>query len=386
MGFRYRKSTKLAKGTRLNHSKNGINLSLNLGGGVFFNQKLFKSSKKKGSKTLPNYTYKITEEGEVEFYDWLGLPHSPDTIALIKRKEGESIKRELSQMAKNISDKIAKIALEIQQLPLAFLPPRETIVYEKEEYPELTPPTLKKINLWLWIPLALLSPFLFFIPLLFLLIDYYFIQKENNKKIAIFQKEKEKWLIEKEKHNKIQESLKFLLENKSHSDKKVMEAVILSIRNKLKDKFSFQEKIITNLLEEGENVHVQIYFPSSLNFPTKVPTYTGKGYKLNWKNITQKEINETYARFIYGISAIYAGELFYNLPKLQNISIEGFTMERDKSKGEEKEKKLFSSLITRQDWSKINFDNLEHIQAIDLFDNFSTKRDITKTFIMKEIL
>lgn len=385
MGFHYRKSTRLGKGVRLNHSKKGANLSFNLGGGLFFTQKLFSSSQKKGNKSVPNYTYKITEEGEVEFYDWMGLPHSSDKIALIKRKEGDKIKRELAFMAENISGEIAKIALEIWQIQLAILPARDVIVYEKEEFPELTPLTPKKINLWLWIPLGLVSPFCSFISLLPLPINYYFIQKENKKKRTLFNQEKQEWLLEKEKHDKIQESLKYFLENKSHSDRKVMQSVILSIKKKLKEKFSFEEKIIANLSEEGESIQVEIHFPSSLNFPNKIPTYNGKGYKLNWKNFNQKEINESHARFIYGLSAIYVGELFYNLPKLQKVTIEGFTQGMEGSTGEEKDKKLFSSIITRDDWSKIKFDNLDNIHPVALFDNFITQRDITKTFIMKEI-
>lgn len=73
------------------------------------------------------------------------------------------------------------------------------------------------------------------------------------------------------------------------------------------------------------------------------------------------------------------------LPTVGKVVISGFSQRKDKATGHEEQDYLFSFLVSRTDWERINFNSLDSIDVIEAFTRFELKRDMTKTGLFKAI-
>ncbi len=83
----------------------------------------------------------------------------------------------------------------------------------------------------------------------------------------------------------------------------------------------------------------------------------------------------SYVDLVHAITFRLAGELFYVLPAANKVILSAF---EEDSAGSGRHTFLLSSKVTRHDWSRIDFENLEQLDLQGCLASFETRRKITE--------
>jgi hypothetical protein len=103
------------------------------------------------------------------------------------------------------------------------------------------------------------------------------------------------------------------------------------------------------------------------------------------ENDSSTKIRLAYARHIHGIGFRIIGETFRALSFIDTIVVSGYSQRPDKATGYTKDEYLYSVRVKRENWQKINFDNLKNIDPVEALGAFEMRRDMSKTGIFKAI-
>lgn len=112
---------------------------------------------------------------------------------------------------------------------------------------------------------------------------------------------------------------------------------------------------------------------------------TPTGRSIKEKSLSDTRIRQDYARHIHGIGFRVIGEAFRALPFLETVVVSGYSQRPDSSTGNLKDDYLYSVRVTRTDWERINFNNLENVDPIEALGNMEIRRNMSKTGIFKAI-
>lgn len=422
MGFRFRKSIKICKGVRLNVSKSGIGMSAGVKGfrvssgprgtyatssipgtGISYSQRVGGSSGKyTQSKSSPTVDVKVRIEmddntGDIQIIDQNGSP-VPDNIARqIKRtteyknlvKQGrENLIKKINESTNSVveiykftPEIIDSAFLENQLNQLAF------IEYDKKEF-SINEPTLdscreqlvKESNTFKRSLLCLFSPKR----------KASFVEKELPVKYNI---ELKKWTDEKSSFERKEEERRLEIEKIN----KEAQLQITELTNRLHGEKDFVIDTITKLMGEitlpvdfsvdveydyqGKRLYIDLDLPEIETMPTKKASELKSG-KVSVKEKTQKELKYDYAICVTGMAFYLSGICFNISPTIEKIVVSGYTQRVSAKTGLIKDDYVYSVIFTRDVFNKINFSN---INPIDAFSNFEHKINLTSTYIMKEI-
>lgn len=100
---------------------------------------------------------------------------------------------------------------------------------------------------------------------------------------------------------------------------------------------------------------------------------------------TQKQLREEYAAHIHGVVFRAIGVVFAVLPETAQVLAAGYSQRASKATGFVEDEYLLSVLVERQAWSRINFDALEGVSPVDALGMFQIQRSMTTTGIFKAI-
>ena len=152
------------------------------------------------------------------------------------------------------------------------------------------------------------------------------------------------------------------------------------------------EEILSNLklpvefsvdfnFKEPAIIEVDLDLPEIEDLPNKQANLLSSG-KLSAKAKTKKQILQDYATCVHGLAFFLAG-LFFNIsPKISQINIAGYTQRLDTKTGNTKDTYVYFVEFERDIFSKLN---VSQINPIDAFENLKYKRNILKSFEMKEV-
>lgn len=218
-------------------------------------------------------------------------------------------------------------------------------------------------------------------------------QEFVNANLELLHQEKERWENEKafflkeedERKNKIDEENKDIEKRKWEIENCILTGKSDYINAKI-------EEILTTLelpvdfsvdfnLKEPDIIEVDLDLPEIEDLPNKKANLLSSG-KLSVKEKTKKQILQDYATCVHGLAFFLAG-LFFNIsPKITQINIAGYTQRLDPKIGNTKDTYIYFVEFEREIFSKLNF---SQINPIDAFENFSYRRNILKSFEMKEV-
>lgn len=207
---------------------------------------------------------------------------------------------------------------------------------------------------------------------------------ENRHKTRLENWEKEKGFFESKesekeaKQNKeFQENFEFKkrilkgnLEGKSEAVLLNFETILNEID--IKPEFHLDFEYDENL----KHFHIDLDLPEIEDLPNETSSILKSG-KLSVKNKTQKSIKEDYANCVTGLGLLIGGVAFMSGVGVEKVSISGYSQRIDKKDGIEKDDYLYTVDFDREQFSNINFKNIEPIETFKLFPN---QMSISKTF------
>jgi len=205
------------------------------------------------------------------------------------------------------------------------------------------------------------------------------IKKILQKKAEEFDiKEKERLELTKktleEKDMERVETIQSLLKGNIETIKKVLDGKFNSIAFP-------RETLIDYAIISPEIILLDVDLPEIEDMPTETYYQTPTG-KTNKKELNKKEIQEIYAACVHSIAVGLASSVYTNIPTCKKVIISGYTQRINKKTGNKEDEYLYSITFEREIFEKLNLINIDPVLAIE---NFSHKRDMTKTFILKTI-
>jgi hypothetical protein len=128
--------------------------------------------------------------------------------------------------------------------------------------------------------------------------------------------------------------------------------------------------------EKQKHFHIDLDLPEIEHLPKEIGSILKSG-KLSVKDKTQKSLKEDYAYCVTGLGLLIGGVAFMSGAGVEKVSISGYSQRIDKKDGKEKDDYLYSIDFNREQFSKINFKNIDPMETYKLFPH---KMSISKTF------
>jgi hypothetical protein len=139
------------------------------------------------------------------------------------------------------------------------------------------------------------------------------------------------------------------------------------------------------IADQGRQAWLDVDLPEIEDLPQKLASVASNGKKLNIKTKSAKQLHLEYALHIHGIAFRLAGTVFATLPATDTAMISGFSQRLDSSTGKVKDDYLFSVRVDRERYSKIDFDSLDKVNPVDAMGGFEIRRKLTATGAFRAI-
>jgi hypothetical protein len=386
MGFRFRKSIKLAPGVRMNFSKSGASWTIGPRGasigfgqrgtylntgipgtGIYSRQNLGGSNRRASNQrtyTKMQAEVGITDDGTVYFHDENGNPLPAHLVNAAKRQQGDVIKNLIQQKCDEINAQIESLGEIHIYTPDPSLKP----TYIKQEYQEPFPqkPTIRSLGL---------------LGRLFKSVREK-IENENTDNKRLYHEAGNNWHEEKKLFDDKELIQKEIIEKAIYEDNEAMEKFL---EENLQSIMWPRETLVTFEIIEGKCIFIDVDLPEIEDMPNKTASIPQRGYKLTVKEISKTKVQQLYMRHVHGIGFRIIGEAFASLPNIQEVVLSTFSQRPDQTTGHLVDEYLYSVQVDRKGWSQINFDNLGDLDLTEALAQFKLRRNVSKTGIFKPI-
>lgn len=219
---------------------------------------------------------------------------------------------------------------------------------------------------------------------------------EHQKMYELFEEAKKDWEKRKEEYYENEKKTKIIKDKEFEEDYKrraseqayiydqVLNPTEDYINDTVKDVLSQIELPVEFSIDyavAGRKIELDIDLPEIEDYPQEVCTILSSG-KLSVKHKTISELNKDYATGVIGMSFFFASILFNISPAIEQVSISGYTQRTNKKTGNIEDQYVYSVVFPRKNFSEINIQNIDPIQAITGFEHVM---DITSKFELKTI-
>jgi hypothetical protein len=79
------------------------------------------------------------------------------------------------------------------------------------------------------------------------------------------------------------------------------------------------------------------------------------------------------------------GEVFATLPAVDTVTLSAFTQRIASDTGQQSDTYIYSVRVRREDWARINFDNLAGVDVVAAFERFTLRRNIARNGVFEAI-
>lgn len=390
MGLRFRKSFKLAPGVRMNVGLGGTSWSIGPRGasvslgkrGVYFNSGIpgtglstrAKLSGGGGSRRAASSEPKLVnvsvsvevgDTGEITFKDQHGQPVNDYLIAEAKKQKGDVIMN-------LIQSKCDKINAQVQALGEIhhYTPsPQDNPQYMPISFDEPAPrrPMERKPN---------------FIQKLFKGMRAK-IAAENSRNEAVYQTALREWEDSRNNHHANETARKDMIERVSRGDVAVMEAWLEQVLNDIE--WPKETDLSFEFIDFGKRLVIDVDLPEIEEMPNKTASVPQRGLRLSVKEMSATAIQKLYMMHVHAVGFRIIGEAFSALPTVDEILLSGYSQRVNRTTGHEGDEYLYSVRILRSEWAKLNFARLADLDLVEVFTQFTLKRNMTKTGVFKAV-
>lgn len=135
-----------------------------------------------------------------------------------------------------------------------------------------------------------------------------------------------------------------------------------------------RETLISYQIEDdGAALSIDIDLPEIDDLPAAQATLSANGRRLLFKRLPKGDIDRAYAKHVHGIVLKVTGCAFATLPSLDRVMVSGYTQRVD-ARGVTSDVYVLSARITREQFKRMDFDHLDRINPVQVFDQYDTRR------------
>ncbi len=382
MGLRFRKSFKLAPGLRLNMSGSGfswsvgpLGASINLGrrnirrnldlpGSFSFQSQSNHSPRQARSEatsdeSLMDAHIAVSEDGTLRFTDAEGTPLVSHLEARVKDQQGAAIKELLVNGCKEFTEKMESL----ESLHLATPPPHANPSYVPETFLEDVPvfPMMKELSLWgrlfPWVKRRL--------------------ARHNDAQVSEYHDRMRMWKKMKAAHEAKEQKKRDLVQVKLLSDAEAMRGFLEQRLQSIQ--WPRETTVAIEVWNDHQSVAIDVDLPEIEDLPRRTATYNGRGWKLIIKELSETKHAQLYMRHVHSIGFRMIGEAFAALASIQTVTLSGYSQRLNAATGQINDEYVYSIRVSRQQWTSINFNNLQAIDVVEAFDQFDVRRNMLKS-------
>lgn len=307
----------------------------------------------------------IGDSGEICFQNDAGIPYSKEEIRVIKRHAGKQLREKLTVLIDELNADIHQLG----EIHLETPAPQDIPVFISREFPipkpEREPAAEKGLLCKIWPPAARK------------------VDAINQARTHNYIKEHRAWSSQREA---------FEL---AESERKVRETVC--VKNDL-DAMGLvleeylglipwprETEIDFDLGDDSQTIAIDINLPTEDQFPAYEWSMPAKQIKISKKNLTITRRRKLYMNYVHGVAMRVLGEVFSRLPTIETAMVSAYTQAVDPATGLDIDMYLYSVIVSKRDWKRINFQALHKIDPAEALSRFQLKRRMTKTGIFKGI-
>lgn len=394
MALRFRRSIRLAPGLKVNLSKRGVSISSGIRGanvslgrrglygnvgapgtGLSYRTKLNASSGGRSTKSSgysakenhnskTNITIELDSTGKVNFKDDNGQLLSASQQKILREQHEDHILEWLNEQCEQWNKNIDRILnLHIDTPDPHHRPKYNVSPYGIDRPPK---PELRKPG-------------------------FFDLILGRREKIEVKNKALESkyvssltaWQKNKIAHEEKEAEIKQLVDHANDLPKNKIEELLEIILGDID--WPMETMVSFDISDDCNTVMLDVDLPKVEDVPTEIASVATRGLKINVKSKTEAQIRKEYMTHINAIIFRLVGEVMVYLPNVTQVISSGFSQRPDPNTGQIKDEYLISSIISREQWEKINFTNLIHLDIVSCFEIFDTRRSMTKTGILKAI-
>ncbi|MFI8749974.1 DUF4236 domain-containing protein [Vreelandella lionensis] len=140
-----------------------------------------------------------------------------------------------------------------------------------------------------------------------------------------------------------------------------------------------------DLGSDNTTIALDIDLPSDDDMPDREWMIPAKALKLTPKSLSATRQRKLYRDHVHGIAFRVLGAVFVRLPRVQEARVSGYRQVIDPATGGTRDQYLYSIKVTRAQWNRIHFDQLEQVDPVAAVEAFTLRRDMTPTGIFRDI-
>lgn len=393
MALRFRRSIKLAPGIRMNLSGSGASWTLGPRGasigvgkrGTFLNTGIpgtGLSSRTRLSSGIPaprpqqlrlaaapsqeqnvSLRVSVSDEGEITATDMSGAPATEQLLALAKTQAKGEIRDLLGDCCAKINGQVDALERLHESTPS----PHKKPTFQAPEYPhpQPTPPTPLKAKWWA-MPGKRCR-----------------IAEVNERALAEHRQEVLEWNIAERQFADEMEQQRQLIEVGIYRDQAAMEAYL---EMALQDvEWPRETNVDFDLVDQGQLACLNVDLPEIDDMPKRTASVPQRGMRLSIKELSLTKVQRMYAAHVPGVAFLIIGETFAALPLVQQVVLSGYSQRRSATTGQINDDYLLSVRVRRDEWSRIDFDQLQAIDVVEALAQFEMRRTMSKTGIFKAV-
>ena len=366
MGFRFRKSIKVAPGIRLNLTKKGISsvsiAGINIGKrgiyknfdipgtGLSYRAKLAGGSRsaqssKEQDKTPINLDMadlELNEDGSIAFLDEKGKLLPAAQVQLIKKQHREQLEAWLEERCEAYNGEIEAV------IRIHLTTPAPTGEVEVNPKPHMT---------------AVPEPGF---------ISKLFNSSRQEEEAEDAQQDYEASLRQWE-----------MAEEALHTDTEVMSAILSEALTTIE--WPRETLVSFDVVEAGSKVLLDVDLPEIEDMPAQEARVNKQKLRLTIKERSLKQQRLDYLTHIHAVGFRFIGDVFAHLPSVNMVVLSGYSQRVNTKTGHVVDDYLYSVRVERPLWEQINFDNLEAIDVVTCFEQFELRRKMKSNGTLSSI-
>ena len=125
--------------------------------------------------------------------------------------------------------------------------------------------------------------------------------------------------------------------------------------------------------DEGRRVHVDVGVAALEHMPHRTAERAARGLKLNFHELTQAQLRAQYVTHLHAVVFRVVGEVFAELPKVQQVVCSCFIAGPDPATGHDATRYLLSVRVPRTQWQGIDFTQLAAIDPVASLSRFDRR-------------
>ncbi|MBS9405555.1 DUF4236 domain-containing protein [Halomonas sp. TRM85114] len=404
MAFRFQRRIALAPGLRLNLSKRGLGLSVGPRGassgvgsggmlgsasipgtGLAYRQKLNTANAGGRDANGPASSgsiaasalealldagasvpvrLEVRNSGQVRYIHGNGALMTDAEARVLRRYASDALREQLEAHCQRLNEDLERLGKLHEQTPHP-----EVSGYMPRSFEE-SPPSLPEHTTLAWWH-RLLPP------------ARQRVEQENLQRQTAFNEHYRQWEWRKTKHDAAEFARQLREEQGVWGNPDDMEQ---TLRERLEEIEWPHETLIDFDLGVGETtIAVDIALPTEEEMPDREWRMPAKRLELIPKRLSATRQRKLYRDHVHGIAFRVLGAIFARLPTVREARVSGYRQINDPGTSEQRDQYLFSVKVSREQWGKIHFDQLDQVDPVAAMEAFTLRRDMTKTGIFRDI-